>query len=121
MLTALFLFALGSTISGAASSMNMLIAGRSACCISLNGRAPTEIFDPKAIQGLGAGAITASMQIMLSDLVTLRERGTFSGFMALCVLPLFATRTLLMPNSSWAIGGGVGPVIGGSLAQQGQW
>ncbi|KAH9962027.1 major facilitator superfamily domain-containing protein [Lactifluus volemus] len=86
MLTALFLFALGSTISGAASSMNMLIAGRT-------------------IQGLGAGAITASMQIMLSDLVTLRERGTFSGFMAL----------------SWAIGGGVGPVIGGSLAQQGQW
>jgi MFS family permease len=30
MLSALFLFALGSTISGAASSMNMLIAGRSA-------------------------------------------------------------------------------------------
>ncbi|KAH9962025.1 major facilitator superfamily domain-containing protein [Lactifluus volemus] len=86
MLTALVLFALGSAICGAASSMNMLIAGR-------------------AVQGLGAGAITASMQIILSDLVTLRERGTYTGFMAL----------------SWAIGGGIGPVIGGSLAQQGQW
>ncbi|KAN0135476.1 MFS general substrate transporter [Lactarius tabidus] len=86
MLSALFLFALGSAISGAASSMNMLIAGRT-------------------VQGLGAGAITSSVQIMLSDLVTLRERGTFSGLMAL----------------SWAVGGGVGPVIGGSLAQSGHW
>lgn len=38
-----------------------------------------------AVQGLGAGAITSSVQIMLSDLVTLRERGTFSGLMALLV------------------------------------
>ncbi|KAN0107400.1 MFS general substrate transporter [Russula decolorans] len=86
MLSAIILFAFGSAICGAASSMNMLIAGR-------------------GVQGLGAGAITSSVQIMLSDLVTLRERGTFSGLMAL----------------SWAIGGGVGPVIGGSLAQNGKW
>ncbi|KAI0286536.1 major facilitator superfamily domain-containing protein [Russula brevipes] len=84
MLSALSLFALGSTICGVVSSMTMLIAGR-------------------AVQGLGAGAITASMQIILSDLVTLRERGTFTGLMAL----------------SWAIGGGVGPVVGGSLAENG--
>ncbi|KAI0297884.1 hypothetical protein B0F90DRAFT_1669278 [Multifurca ochricompacta] len=86
MLLALLLFAVGSAICGPASSMNMLIAGRT-------------------VQGLGAGAITSSVQIMLSDLVTLRERGTFSGLMAL----------------SWAVGGGVGPVIGGSLAQSGNW
>ncbi|KAH9962046.1 major facilitator superfamily domain-containing protein [Russula compacta] len=86
MLLALFLFALGSAICGASSSINMLTAGR-------------------AVQGLGAGAITSSMQIILSDLVTLRERGTFTGLMAL----------------SWAVGGGVGPVIGGSLAQNGKW
>ncbi|KAH9993506.1 major facilitator superfamily domain-containing protein [Russula compacta] len=92
MLSAIFLFALGSTICGASSSMNTLIAGR-------------------AIQGLGAGAITSSVQIILSDLVTLRERGTFSGLMALYIVLSF----------SWAIGGGVGPVIGGSLAQTGKW
>ncbi|KAN0107384.1 MFS general substrate transporter [Russula decolorans] len=86
MLSAIILFALGSTVCGAASSMNMLIAGR-------------------AVQGLGAGVITSSVHILLSDLVTLRERGTFSGLMAL----------------SWALGGGVGPVIGGSLAQSGNW
>ncbi|KAH9962019.1 iron permease [Lactifluus volemus] len=56
-------------------------------------------------QGLGAGAITSLVQIIFSDLLTLRERGTFNGLIAV----------------SWAIGGGVGPVIGGSLAQQGQW
>jgi len=44
-------------------------------------------YDPIAVQGLGAGAITSSVQIMLSDLVTLRERGTFSGLMALYVVP----------------------------------
>ncbi|KAH9993179.1 major facilitator superfamily domain-containing protein [Russula vinacea] len=77
MLSALFLFALGSTICGAAST----------------------------VQGLGAGAIYSLVQIILSDLVTLRERGTFSGLIAL----------------SWAIGGGVGPVIGGALAQSGNW
>ncbi|KAH9962072.1 major facilitator superfamily domain-containing protein [Lactifluus volemus] len=76
MLTALVLLALGSTICATASSMNMLIAGRT-------------------VQGLGAGAITSSTQILLSDLVTLRERGTFSGLIAL----------------AWAFGGGVGPVI----------
>ncbi|KAH9954618.1 major facilitator superfamily domain-containing protein [Lactifluus volemus] len=85
-LSALFLFALGSAICATASSMNILIAGRS-------------------IQGLGAGAITSTSQIILSDLVTLSERGTFSGITSL----------------AWAIGGGVGPLIGGSLAQRGQW
>ncbi|KAH9956871.1 iron permease [Russula dissimulans] len=86
MLSAILLFALGSTTCGAASSMNMLVAGR-------------------VVQGLGAGAISSTMQIILSDLVTLRERGTFTGLMAL----------------AWAIGGGVGPVIGGSLAETGKW
>ncbi|KAI0259681.1 iron permease [Gloeopeniophorella convolvens] len=86
MLSSLLLFALGSAISGAASSMNMLIAGRT-------------------VQGVGAGGITASMQIILSDLVSLRERGTYTGLMAL----------------TWAIGGGVAPVIGGSIAQSGHW
>ncbi|KAH9979113.1 hypothetical protein BGW80DRAFT_1249328 [Lactifluus volemus] len=61
MLSALFLFALGSTICATASSMNMLILE----------------------EGLGGGAIRSVVQILLSDLVTLRERGTFTGLMAL--------------------------------------
>jgi hypothetical protein len=57
---------------------------------------------------------------MLCDLVTLRERGTFSGLMALYV-SIFVSGNVLTLYSSWAIGGGVGPVIGGSLAQGGKW
>ena len=74
------------------------------------------------MQGLGAGAITSSVQIILSDLVTLRERGMYSGLMAMSVvvLSLFLENILIL-RSAWAIGGGVGPVIGGSLAQNGKW
>jgi len=58
---------------------------------------------------------------MLSDLVTLRERGTFNGLMALCVILSLFLDTLLTLRSPWVLGGGVGPVIGGSLAQNGKW
>jgi hypothetical protein len=33
----------------------------------------------------------------------------------------FVSRNVLILCSSWAVGGGVGPVIGGSLAQSGNW
>jgi hypothetical protein len=55
-----------------------------------HGRAPTQTLHLKAVQGLGAGAITSSVQILLSDLVPLREHGTFSGLMALWVTLLIA-------------------------------
>jgi hypothetical protein len=58
---------------------------------------------------------------MLSDLVTLRERGTFNGLMALCVILSFVFGHMLTLRSPWVLGGGVGPVIGGSLAQHGKW
>ncbi|KAJ7641547.1 major facilitator superfamily domain-containing protein [Roridomyces roridus] len=69
-----------------ATHMNFLIGGRT-------------------VQGLGSGAITALIQIIIADLVPLKERGSFNGIMAL----------------AWALGGGSGPVIGGSLAQRGKW
>ena len=58
---------------------------------------------------------------MLSDLVTLRERGTFNGLMALCVILSLFLDTSLTLRSPWVLGGGVGPVIGGLLAQKGKW
>ncbi|KAJ6472376.1 major facilitator superfamily domain-containing protein [Mycena vitilis] len=86
LLGSLLLFALGSAVSGAARSMNMLIAGRT-------------------IQGLGGGGIISLTQIIVSDLVSLRERGTFNGLISI----------------SYSIGVGIGPVVGGSLASTGQW
>jgi len=50
-------------------------------------------YGPIAVQGLGAGAITSSVQIVLSDLVTLRERGAFSGCLALCVFVVSCPET----------------------------
>jgi MFS family permease len=38
-----------------------------------------------AIQGLGGGGILPLTQIILSDLVPLRERGMFSGLLGMCV------------------------------------
>ncbi|KAI0766215.1 major facilitator superfamily domain-containing protein [Trametes elegans] len=85
-LGALAIFILGSAISGAAQSMNMLIAGR-------------------AVHGAGTGGILTLSQIILSDLVTLQERGTYNGLFGL----------------TWALGGGVGPVVGGALAKHTTW
>lgn len=60
LLTFVMTFALGSAISGAAQSMNMLIAGR-------------------AIQGFGGGGCLAVTEIVYADLVPLPERGKFQG------------------------------------------
>ena len=63
-LSCLALFALGSGICGGASDMTMLIAGRT-------------------IQGLGGGGVQSLSAIVLSDMVTLRERGLFASFFGL--------------------------------------
>ncbi|KAG8221503.1 MFS general substrate transporter [Butyriboletus roseoflavus] len=80
------LFALGSGICGGANSMNMLIAGRT-------------------IQGLGGGGIQSLTGIVLADIVTLQDRGLYSGLYGL----------------TWCLATSIGPVVGGSLAARGQW
>ncbi|KAI0788199.1 iron permease [Fomes fomentarius] len=56
-------FAVGSAISGAAQSMNMLIAGR-------------------VVQGLGGGGCIAITEIIYADLVPLPLRGKYQGIQA---------------------------------------
>ncbi|KAL7278356.1 hypothetical protein ACG7TL_008332 [Trametes sanguinea] len=56
-------FGIGSAISGAAQSMNMLIAGR-------------------AVQGLGGGGCIGITEIIYADLIPLPERGKFHGVTA---------------------------------------
>jgi MFS family permease len=119
MLIALFLFGLGSTICGAASSMNMLIIGRGMSylpiarsllkstgrCTGAGGRSNYGIDSDYLVR---SGHASRAWHIHRSH-GTVRDPTHFSPQMS------------LIPCSSWAIGGGVGPVIGGSLAQQGQW
>ncbi|KAI0642525.1 major facilitator superfamily domain-containing protein [Trametes meyenii] len=60
LLVAIVLFAAGSAVTGAATSMRMIIAGRT-------------------IQGVGSGAIQVLVAIVTADLIPLKERGFFQS------------------------------------------
>lgn len=79
-------FVLGSGISGGATSTGMLIAGR-------------------AVQGIGGGGINLMIELIVCDLVPLRERGNFMGI-------IFAI---------FAVGTSVGPFVGGAIVQHASW
>ncbi|KAI9566090.1 MFS general substrate transporter [Boletus coccyginus] len=103
MLVTIGLFALGSGICGAANSMNMFIAGRTA-------------------QGLGGGGIQSLTGIILGDLVTLEERGVYAGLYGLYGLLHHVFKEVYSPlRSTWCLATAIGPVIGGSLAGRKQW
>ncbi|KAE8387926.1 DNA repair protein RAD50 [Aspergillus alliaceus] len=86
MIGAVAIFVLGSGISGGATNSNMMIAGR-------------------GIQGIGGGGINVMIDMIVSDLVPLRERGNFMGL-------IFAI---------FSIGTSLGPFIGGAIVQYSSW
>ncbi|KAI0640583.1 iron permease [Trametes meyenii] len=86
MLSSITIFTIGSALAGASQSMNMLIAAR-------------------VVQGLGGGSIINMSEIIMSDLVSLAERGVYQGMIVLV----------------WAFAAGIGPVLGASLAQKASW
>ncbi|MGW4772957.1 MDR family MFS transporter [Nocardia sp. NPDC004278] len=79
-------FALGSLLCGVATSMLGLIIFR-------------------AVQGIGAGAITPMTMTIAGDLYTLTERARVQGYLA----------------SVWAISAVVGPLLGGVFAEYVSW
>ncbi|KIO20590.1 hypothetical protein M407DRAFT_220214 [Tulasnella calospora MUT 4182] len=81
-LGSLVIFALGSGLCGGANNMAMLIGGR-------------------AVQGIGGGGILAMTEIVVADLVPLRQRGTYMGVI----------------GAVWAIASAIGPPIGGAFSQ----
>ena len=85
-LLAVLLFAIGSAIAGAAPNLGALIAGR-------------------AIKGIGGGGINILIEIVVADLVPLRERPKFISI-------IFTAYTIAVV---------LGPVIGGLLAQRVTW
>ena len=85
-ITATAAFVLGSGIAGGATSMAMLIAGR-------------------AIQGIGAGGINVLCEILVCDLVPLRQRGKYlAGIFGMI-----------------AIGTALGPFFGGLIVDNTTW
>ncbi|KAI0010868.1 putative multidrug resistance protein fnx1 [Xylariaceae sp. FL0662B] len=85
-LAAVFFFAAGSAISGPAQNLGMLIAGR-------------------AIQGIGGGGVNVMIDMIIGDLVPVRERPKYLGV-------VFMVYTVAVA---------LGPVVGGLLAERVSW
>ncbi|MCK9248353.1 MAG: MFS transporter [Solirubrobacteraceae bacterium] len=82
----LVIFLVGSILAGFAHSTGWLIACR-------------------AVQGVGVGALTALVQVILADLVSARERGRYMGYL----------------GAVFGVGTIVGPVVGGVLTDGLGW
>lgn len=80
------IFLVGSILCGAAQSMIMLIICR-------------------AFQGIGGGAMMTLALVIIADIVTLRERGRWTGLMGM----IFAASSVL------------GPVLGGVITTNASW
>ena len=83
---ALVIFVLASAVAGLSTSMGMLIAMR-------------------AVQGLGAGGLTALAQVIMAAMISPRERGRYSGYL----------------GAVFALGTVSGPLIGGALTEHLSW
>ncbi|KAF9198624.1 hypothetical protein BGZ49_000484 [Haplosporangium sp. Z 27] len=86
MLFANTVFLAGSCIAGWANSMNMLIVGR-------------------GVAGLGAGGLMAMVFIILSDMLDMRERGKYLGFIG----AIFSFSSV------------IGPLLGGAFTDHVTW
>ncbi|KAI9883386.1 MAG: hypothetical protein M1823_004854 [Watsoniomyces obsoletus] len=85
-LVALAFFTLGAILAGVANGFTLMLVGRS-------------------IQGIGGGGLIALTEIIVTDLVPLRERGKWFGLISSC----------------WAVGSVTGPLLGGGFAQDVSW
>ncbi|KAK1965180.1 major facilitator superfamily transporter [Colletotrichum sublineola] len=86
LLLAVGVFWVGSLICGLATSMGMLIGAR-------------------AIQGMGGGGIIVLVNICISDLFSMRQRGVYFGVLGMV----------------WAVASAVGPVVGGVFTSEVTW
>ncbi|KAI4141473.1 MAG: hypothetical protein LQ340_007641, partial [Diploschistes diacapsis] len=86
LLLSVLLFTVGAIVAAVAQDFTTLLAGRS-------------------VQGIGGGGIISITEILITDLVPLRERGTWFGFQSL----------------TWAVGSVSGPIVGGAFAQGASW
>ena len=85
-MTAMVLFTVGCIVCATSPNFSQLLIGRS-------------------VQGVGGGGLIALTEIMVTDLVPMRLRGKYFGFI----------------SGAWALGSVSRPIIGGSFAQKVSW
>lgn len=83
---ALVWFLVGSILCARSTYMGMFIGSR-------------------VIQGIGGGGMIALVEVTVTDLTGLNERGAFVGMIAL----------------AWALGTVIGPIMGGAIAEHTTW
>jgi EmrB/QacA subfamily drug resistance transporter len=80
------IFFIGSLLAAVSVNMNMLIAAR-------------------VVQGIGGGGLIVLVNITISDLFAMRERGAYFGII----------------GGVWALASSLGPIIGGLFTQKVSW
>ncbi|KAE8362114.1 major facilitator superfamily domain-containing protein [Aspergillus caelatus] len=85
-LFSILLFFVGALVSGIAKNFTYMLVGRS-------------------IQGVGGGGIIALTEVIVTDVVPLRQRGQYLGIL----------------SAMWSIGSVTGPILGGGFAEDVTW
>lgn len=80
----------------------IFLAGSSASAMAWN---MSSLIAFRALQGLGAGSIMATVNTLAGDLYSVRERARIQGWL----------------SSVWAIAAVVGPTLGGAFAEYASW
>ncbi|KAF5237113.1 hypothetical protein FAUST_6253 [Fusarium austroamericanum] len=85
-------------------SMGCIVSGGVLCGFA---RTPVWLYVCRTISGIGGGGISSSVAIIVSDLVSLRSRGKYQGFISLAIGtgaasgPFVAARLIQMTTDGW--------------------